>query len=186
MDTEHLPGQILLMLICIVLATGLWYLWQRTGKLMFKQLAIMIVVAPIIGLGLGPAWSWFGFDRLDIRGTANGPAPREAFTKYEGPIPVGNLGATHQLTLTPSIWGASPPSKPLHLRFEVRSPTGEVLAQGEQDLAPAKGFRWSALRAEFRPREQGQHLLLLDIPSPAGHVDFWVKELGKSSSNRLQ
>jgi len=54
-----------------------------------------------------------------------------------------------------------------------------VLAQGEQELAPAKGFRWQALRAEFRPREQGQHLLLMDIPSPVGHVDYWVKELRK-------
>jgi hypothetical protein len=179
MGTEHLPGQILLTLICIVLAMGLWYLWQRSGRRAFKQFAILIAIAPIVGIGLGPAWSWFGWDRLDIRGTANGPAPREAFTKYEGPMPVGHVGTTHQLTLTPSIWGANPPTKPLRLRFEVRSPSGEVLAQGEQDLAPAKGFRWASLRAEFRPREEGQHKLLLDIPSPAGHVDFWVKELRK-------
>src|SRR5260370_3655207 len=179
METEHLLGQILLTLIFIVAAMGLWYLWQRTGRLVFKQLAILAGIAPIIGLGLGPAWSWFGLDRLDYRSTASGPAPREAFTKYEGPIPVGKLGAKHQLTLTPSIWGAKYPSKPLHLRFEVRSPNGEVLAQGQQDLAPAKGFRWSTLRAEFKPRDEGQHLLPLEIPSPAGHVDFWVKELSK-------
>src|SRR5258708_10044129 len=78
MGTEHLPGQILLTLICIVLAMGLWYLGLRSGKQTFKQLAVMIALAPIIGLGLGPAWSWFGFDRVDIRGTANGPAPRRS------------------------------------------------------------------------------------------------------------
>jgi hypothetical protein len=179
MDNEHLIGQVLLTLIFIVLAMGLWYLGLRSGKRTFKQLAVMIAVAPIIGLGLGPAWSWFGWDRVDIRSTANGPAPREAFTKDERPIPVGKVGATHQLTLTPSIWGANPPTKPLHLRFDVRSPNGEVLAQGEQDLAPAKGFRSAPLRAEFVPREEGQHKLLMDIPSPAGHVDYWVKELRK-------
>jgi len=179
MGTEHLLGQILLTLICVVLAMGLWYLGLRSGKQGLKQLAVMIAIAPVIGLGLGPAWSWFGFDRLDIRGTASGPAPREALTKYEGPIPIGQVGATHRLTLTPSIWGTNFPTKPLHLRFEVRSPNGEVLAQGEQDLAPAKGFRWAPLRAEFVPREEGQHKLLMDIPSPAGHVDYWVKELRK-------
>jgi hypothetical protein len=144
----------------------------------------MIGILPIIGIGIGPVWSFFGWDRSDYQSTASGPTRREASSRYEGRFSVDKPEIKRLLELTPRIRGEQAPSQAVHLKFEVQSPTGEILAQGEQDLAPGKGFRWSTLRAEFQPHEEGDHVLILEMPAPVGRVDIVVKELRKGLFER--
>src|SRR5690349_19114219 len=153
MDIEQLPGMILLALLCIVAAMGLWYLSIRTSSLRMKQFAVMIGAIPVLVIGLNLGSSWFGWDNHDYRTTAVGPSSRESNAADHVTIPVTNADPRHQIELRPKIRGGNPPSQPVHLRFAVHSPKGEILAQGEQDLAPGKGLRWSPLLAEFQPSQ---------------------------------
>jgi hypothetical protein len=179
MDVEQFPGAIMLALICVLAATGLWFLSIRLRSLKMKQFAVMIGAIPVLIIGLNLASSWFGGDNPDYRSTAVGPSSREPNATDKLTIPVTNATARHQLELRPKIRGGNPPSQPVHLRFEVRSPKDEILAHGEQDLAPGQGLRWSSLRAEFQPHEEGDHVLVLDIPQPVSSVDIIVRELRK-------
>jgi hypothetical protein len=178
-DLEQLPAAILLAVICIFAAMGLWYLSIRSGSLKMKQFAVLIAVIPVLVIGLNFASSWFGSNSHDYRTTAVGPSSGEPNVTDQLAIPVTNANARHQLELRPKIRGGSPPTQAVHLRFAVHSPKGEILAQGEQDLAPDKGLRWSSLRAEFQPPEEGDHVLFLDIPQPVSSVDIVVRELRK-------
>jgi hypothetical protein len=78
----------------------------------------------------------------------------------------------------------------VHLRFTVRSPEGDTLAQGEGDLAPAPArrtwighlwprsyppLRWVPLQGQFQAREEGQYKLTLDIPQPIDSVDVVIR-----------
>ena len=179
MDIEQLPGMILLALICVLAAMGLWYLSIRSRSLKMKQFAVMIGAIPVLVIGLNIASSVFDWNNHDYRTTAVGPSSREQRAADHVAIPVTNADARHQIELRPKIRGGTPPSQPLHLRFAVHAPKGEILAEGEQDLAPGKGLRWSSLRAEFQPRQEGDHILLLDIPQPVSSVDIIVRELRK-------
>ncbi len=60
MNLEHVPGAILLTLICLLVALGLGLLGMRLRNRMLKQLAVMIGIAPVIGIGLRLGASWFG------------------------------------------------------------------------------------------------------------------------------
>ena len=179
MDVEQLPGAVLLTAICILAAMGLWYLSIRRGSLKMKQFAVMIAAMPVLFVGLNLAASWFNWGNNDYRTTAAGPSSREPIATDQLTIPVTNAAARHQLELRPRIRGRNPPTMPVHLRFTVRAPKGEILAQGEQDLAPDRGVSWSSLRAEFQPPEEGDHVLVLDIPQPVRSVDVIVRELRK-------
>ena len=179
MDIEQLPSLILLALICLLAAMGLWYLALRRDSLKLKQFAVMIGAIPVLVIGMNLASSWFGSDSHEYRTTAVGPTSRDQNATDQISIPVTNSAARHELELRPKIRGGNPPSQPLHLRFALRSSTGDILAQGEQDLPPAKGLRWSSLRAAFQPRQEGDHVLVLDIPQPVSSVDIVVRELRK-------
>jgi hypothetical protein len=179
MDVEQLPEAILLILICVLAAMGLWYLSIRRGSLKMRQFAVMIGAMPLLIIGLNLASSWFDWNHPDYRTTAVGPSSREPNTTDQLLIPVTNATARHQLELRPKIRGGNPPSQPVHLRFAVRSPKNEILEKGEQDLPPGRGLRWTSLQAEFQPREEGEHVLLLDIPQPVSSVDIIVRELRK-------
>ena len=177
MDIQQLPALLILTLVCALVAMGLWYLSLRFGSKSLKQFAVMIGAIPVLVIGVTLGFSWFGSDNPDYHTTVVGPSSREQNTTDHLLIPVTNASARHQLELRPKIRGGNPPTQPVHLRFAVSSPTGEILAQGEQDLAPGKGLRWSSLRAEFQPRQEGDHPLRLDIPQPVSSIDIVVHEL---------
>lgn len=180
MDAEHIPGAILLVLIFAVVAMGLWYAGVRWNSLRAKQIAVMVGVFPVLGFGLQFAAGWFDWNsRPEYHTTVVGPPSREAMATTEIPVPVNNAEVEHQIELTPEIRGANPPREPLHLRFKLRSPKGEILAAGEQDLSPGQKLRWMPLRAQFQPHEEGEHTLTLDIPQPASSVDVRVREIRK-------
>ncbi len=171
MNPDQLPAAIVLALICVILALGLWYLGVRRGSLKAKQFAVMIGIVPVLVIGLQLANEWFGW--------GNPAEFRTTTTTNEARIPVTNPDVKHQLVLTPKAWGGKAPSEPLRLHYAVQSPKGEILAQGEQELAPAQKLRWSPLRAEFQPREEGEHKLILEVGKPAFGVDIIVRELRK-------
>ena len=184
MDTASSPsplGAILLTLICAVIALGLWYAAVRFNKLQFKLMAVMIGAMPVIGLGIQFGSSWFGWFQTtpEFRDAAVlGPPNRKGDVNDETRFPVNNPQFAHEIQLTPKVWGANPaPSEPVRMRYIVRSPKGEVLAQGEQEFAPAKGLRWATESVRFQPREYGDHMLVLEVPNPVGSVDIRVREL---------
>src|SRR5262249_49907859 len=92
-------------------------------------------------------------------------------------IPVTEGSAEHEIVLTAKISGADYTSAPTHLIYKVRSPAGEILLQGEDDVAPGQGFRWAPLDLRFRPNGEGDFKLSLEISQPVSHVDVLVREL---------
>jgi hypothetical protein len=178
MPLEQIPGAILLTLIAILIAMGLWYLGLRFRSLKTRQAAVMVALLPVLGIGVQLGSTWLGVGRpIEFHDGAAGPPSREASVVREGPFPVNDASVRHRLELTPEIRGGDPPTKPVRLGFTVRSPKGEILAQGESELSPAKGLHWAPLRAEFQPKEEGEHSLKLEIFNPASSVDIRIREL---------
>jgi hypothetical protein len=95
MDVEQLPGAVLLILICVLAAMGLWYLSIRRGGLKMEQFAVMIGAVPVLIIGLNLASSWFDWNNRDHRTTAVGPSSREPNTTDQLLIPVTNATARH-------------------------------------------------------------------------------------------
>jgi len=175
---EQLPGAILLTLICVLVAIAVGCIGVRFNNRTVKQVAVMIGLAPVLGVGINLSASWFGWNNpAAFRDAAAGPARVQESVTRSAPFPVTNVEVGHQLELTPKIRGGDPPTGPVRLRFKVRSPKSDILAEGEQELTPARGLRWSTLRATFQPRELGEHTLDLQIPNPVGTVDIVVREL---------
>jgi hypothetical protein len=192
MDAEQTSGAILLTLVCVVGALGLWYCGVRWNRLGFKQLAVMLGIAPVIGLGLqifGPYLT-----QVEYRVYADGPTLRQSSTATTVQLNVTNPELQQRFDLVPRIRGENHPQQPVHLKFTVRSPREDSLAEGEGDLAPAKPewrwsghfwpvrwepLRWQPLRGEFQPREEGEHTLTIEIPQPVRSVDIFVRELRK-------
>src|SRR5215471_955297 len=139
MNLEQVPSAVLLTLICLLAALGLGVLGVRFQNRMIKQVAVMIGIAPVIGVGLQLGASWFGWKNpRDFRTAYAGPASTEAWVTRTAPFPVTNQDVRHELELTPEIRGGDAPTRPVPMRFKVSSPKGETLAQGEQELAPGK------------------------------------------------
>ena len=179
METDQLFGAILLTLICILGAMGLWYLGLRRNLLAAKQAAVMLAIAPVIGIGLQVAGSMGVFRPTEFRDGAAGPGRGEGSILRKGPFPVNRPHVTHEIELTAKILGGNPPTGPVHVRFVVQSPKGETVLQGEQDLAPAPRLRWVPLRARFVPEEEGEYSLAIDIPNPVGSVDIMIREISR-------
>ena len=177
MDLEQLPAAILLQLICLIIALGLWYLGLRRNSSTPKQIGVAIGLLPVLAFGV--QFIPLGFGPAEYRSAAVGPTLRETVASTAIPVPVTNSAALHELELRPKIRGANPPANPVHIKFTVRSPNGITLAEGASDLAPAQKLRWQPLRARFQPREEGEHTLLLEIPQPVSSVDVIVREVNK-------
>ncbi len=176
-DLEQLPALIILTLVCTILALGLWYLGLRRNTSGPKVIAVAIGFIPVLTIGLQFASP--KYRTPDYRSVVMGPTSREAATSTSIPLPVIHPEIQHELQLTPNIRGGNPPDKPVHLKFQVRSPQGETIAEGEGNLAPTQRLRWLALKAQFQPRQKGEHTLTVEIPQPVSSVDVIVRELDK-------
>ena len=165
----------------MLVALGLWYADVRFNKLQLKTMAVAIVAMPAIALGIQFGSAWFGWFQTTPEfhdGAVLGPPNRQGDVNDETRFPVNNPQFAHEIQLTPKVWGANPaPSQPVRMRYIVRSSKGEVLAQGEQDFAPAKTLRWATESVRFQPRESGDHLLMLQVPNQVGSVDIRIREL---------
>ena len=176
----NLPQLIFAAVACIIAAMGLWYLGLSRGSLKIKQFAVMIGIFPVF-IGVILFFSDKLADNTEFRGGAvfGSPSHRTGPVVDETAFYVDTPGKTHRIQLLPKVWGGTIPQQDTHLRYTVRSPSGEIVGQGDADSKPDKNKlpRWTPIFVEFQPREQGKHTLALEVPIEIGSVDIRVKEL---------
>ena len=177
---EGLPSALIVVLVCLIAAAGVWYLAIRCRQPRLKVFAVVIAAFPIMGFGLNIASHVFGWsDPPDFETTATGQGSRDGSMTSEFPFPVPNPGFVHQIELTPrSRSGQNAPGS-VALHFIVRTPQGEIVAEKQEMLTPGTGRYWFPLRAQFQPMDAGEYLMHLDIPSGVGSVRVRVHELRK-------
>jgi hypothetical protein len=179
MNLEQLPAAIFGTLICVIAGMGLWYLGISRGSLKLKQIAVMVGIFPLFVAGIAFFAAKLEPSHEFREGLVFGPASR-----HSGPVTeetqfyVNRPDKTHRLELRPQAWGGDIPREDVHLRYWVRSPSGEVLTQAEADARPDKNklSRWTSIFAEFRPHEEGTHKIAVEVPAVVGSVDLWVRE----------
>ncbi len=181
MDLERLPVAILIVLVSIAVAIGVWYLALRFSLPKLKAVAVLIGVFPLLGFSLQIAayiFDWGGPPDTFTTSTP-GPARRETSTTRDFPFPVTDHTFVHELELTPRAEAGTTPSGPIQLSVVVRSPKGDTLAAKAETLAPAQGQLWSPLRTRFQPADEGEHSIHLEIPAGVNEVKVKVRELRK-------
>ena len=182
MDGEQISSSLLLIRVGVVLALALFSLGVRRNNLALKQIAVALGVVPMLVSGWNIAYTSFGWDVHDFRTSmVVGSWERRSETSVtdKTTIPVTNAERKHQLVLTAKTWGGLVTTQSVRMHYTLQSPKGEILATGEQDLAPTQKLRWQPLRVDFQPQEEGDHQLILEIPRPVGSVDMIVRELRK-------
>jgi hypothetical protein len=181
MDLERLPGAILIVLVCVVVGLGLWYLAVRQHQPRLKLIAVLFGAFPVLGFGLQIAAYVFDWGRPpDTFTTATpGPASREASVTRDFPVPVTDHTVSHEVELTPRAGAGKTPPGVIQLAVIVRSPKGATLLDQTQTLAPGQGQFWSPFRARFQPLEEGEHTMHLEIPAGVDEVKVKVRELRK-------
>jgi hypothetical protein len=178
MGFDQLPTAIIVTLVCVVIVLGFWYLGIQRGSQKLKQIGVMIGIFPMLVMALILAVPWLE-GVPEYRTVAQGPLSREAATATSVMIPVTDPELTQEIELTAKIHGENPPTQPILLKFQVLSPVGEILKQGEQEAPPTQTLQWVPIRISFETREAGEHLLKLEIPQPATRVDVVARELRK-------
>jgi hypothetical protein len=177
MDQQAIIHAIIFSLATVAAGLGLWYLGVRYNILALKQMAVMIGVVPSLVFGAQIAIHLFGADKVTLYKTwTRGPGRREASFESRVPFQVNYPEAPQQIDLTPKPRIGETPSGSVHLAYKVLSPSGQLLAEGEQTVNPA-GKYWATIRTQFQTRDQGEHALILEIPSPIGEVGISILEL---------
>ncbi len=182
---EGLPGALIMILVCLVAAAGLWYVAIRFRQPRLKVFAVMIAAFPIMGFGLNIAsqigsqlFGWFD-SNPDFETTATGRVSPDGSMISEFPFPVNNPGFGHQIELKPRSSSGQTPTVSIALHLILRTPKGDVLAEKQETLAPGTDRYWSPLRTEFQPVEAGEYSLHLDVPAGVAYVKVRVHELRK-------
>ncbi|MBZ5611281.1 MAG: hypothetical protein LAP38_23715 [Acidobacteriia bacterium] len=181
MDLERLPTAILIVLISIVAALGVWYLAIRLNQPRLKAIAVLIGVFPLLGFGIQIASYFFDWGGPPDTYTTStpGPASREASTTRDSPFPVTDHTVMHEVELTPRAGAGKTPPGTIQLSVVVQSPKGQTLVNTTESLAPGQGQFWSPLRTRFQPLEEGEHSMHLEIPAGVNEVKVKVRELRK-------
>ena len=182
LEDPRVNGLLWIVVICVLVPGALWYLAVRRRRPQLKLWAAAVEVTALIVLGIDLGQTHCGrFVPDTYETTAVGPARREATPSVarEWPYPVNadEAGRQHLLEFTPVARAGEQAAGPLILRYEVRSPKGEIVAQGRETVMPAQGDKWSTLRTQFQPRDEGEHTMLLEIPKPAGEVKVKIRVL---------
>ena len=177
MNLENPPQAILAAVLCVIVAMGLWYLGLSRGSLKIKQFAVMIGIFPVFLTVI-----LLVVDKLDdnteFRGGAvfGSTTHRAGLVTDETVFEVDTPGKTHRIQLVPKVWGGGIPQRDTRLHYTLRSPSGEIVVQGDADSKPDKNKlpRWTSIFVEFQP---GKHILALEVPVEIGSVDIRVKEI---------
>lgn len=176
MEHDYITAAILLTLVCVVLALGLWYLGIRRNSRTPKQWAVLVALFPLLPLGLHflPASKHEFRDTVVLGSTRD----RANFTTTETRFEVTAAQAVHRMELTPKAWGSYVPAETVRMTYQVRSPSAEIVGKGEQDFAPApdKRLRWTTSQTTFTAREEGTYTLVLTVPRQVGSVDIRIHE----------
>jgi hypothetical protein len=181
MNLEGLPSALIVVLVCLVAAAGLWYLAIRFRQPRLKTFAVAIVVVPAVGFGFQFGSQLFGsFDsNPDFETTATGSVSLDGSMISEFPFPVNNPGFVHQIELKPRSSSGQTPTVSIPLHFILRTTKGDILAEKQAILAPGTDRYWLPLRTEFQPVEAGEYSLHLDVPRGVSYVKVRVHELRK-------
>ena len=175
LEDPRVNGLLWILVICVLVPGALWYLAVRRRRSQLKVWAVAVEVTALIVLGIDLGQTHCGrFVPDTCETTAVGPARREATpsvtSEWKYPVNTGEAGRQHLLEFTPVARPGEQADGPLTLRYEVRSPNGQIVAQDRETVMPAQGDKWSILRAQFQPRDECEHTMLLEIPKPADEV----------------
>lgn len=175
-------GALIFTLVCLLMATLIWYRVLPVNKRGRKVLAVLLGAFPIVGFGGqlvmyygSEFFGWFGPSDA-FRTTATGAARSEKEAVREFPIDIDNDGQPHSLDLTPKANFGESAAGQVTVSMELRSPRGEVVKQHDAMVGPDHGDAWKTATIEFTPPQAGRYLLKLVIPNPVGQVLVAIRE----------
>jgi hypothetical protein len=181
MEQDELIRAIVTFLIVgIIIPMTLWYLGIRKNSSQFKMWAVVVAVIYFVAVGIDLGTRWFGlFEESTFRTGLVGPARRaeESSITRETPYYVKHADRRHLIELLPVAKIGEQAVGSLTLRYEVRAPDDEMLAQGQETVRPAKGDKWAAIHTEFPARDVGLHKLVVEVPKPAGEIKVTISEV---------
>ena len=174
MEHDFITAAILLTLVCVIIALGLWYLGIRRNSRTPKMWAVLVGLFPLLPIGL----QFLPTPKHEFRDTSVlGPQrDRITFTTTETRFEVTAPQAVHQMELTPKAWGSYQPAETVRIAYQVKSPSAEVVGKGEQDFAPTQRLRWTTSQTTFTAREEGTYTVLLTVPPQVGSVDIRIRQ----------
>jgi hypothetical protein len=165
MDDDQLIRAIATFVIVALLVPAvLWYLGIRFSKPQLKIWGVLIGAIYVLTFSFNLAHDHFDLFPVTYRTELQGPGVVDCT------YPVNVPGSRHEMVLTPVPKYNEHPTTPLTLSFEVQSPTGQVVAKGQETL------NWTPLKTQFTTPEQGEHKLILQIPVPARKVRIAITE----------
>jgi len=192
MDDEQLMRAVATFVIVgLLVPAALWYLGIRFAKPQLKAWGVIIGVIFVVLFGFNAAHDWLDWFPVTYHTDLSGPdtRAREETVLVDGQYRVNVEGSRHQMVLTPVAKYDEEPRAPVMLSYEVRSPSGQVVAKGRETLQPrpsgwtflrtSRAATWVHLRTEFVSPEEGEHKLILQIPKPVRKVRVEIAERKK-------
>ena len=192
MDDEQLIRAIATFVIVgLLVPATLWYLGIRFAKPQLKAWGVIIGVIYVAAFGFNAAHDWLDWFPVTFRTDMSGPDARARGETVVGDAQyrVNVEGSRHEMVLTPVAKYDEQPTAAVMLSFEVRSPSGKVVAKGRETLQPkpsrwtflstSKAAIWTPLKAEFISSEEGEHTVTLEIPKPVRKVRIEIAERKK-------
>jgi len=187
-DSQLIHVVITFAVVGILVPATLWYLAIRLGKPQLKMWGAVIGVTYTLLFAVNAAHEWLDWFPNVYETYLAGPNQRTRGTSAvsDASYRVNEAGSRHELVLTPVANYDEPAMGPVTIVFEVHSPSGRVVAKGQQTLAPAKNHwtpirankaaTWTPLKTEFTSPEDGDHKLIVEIPRPVRKVRVEITE----------
>src|SRR5215471_709506 len=159
MDLSQLPVLIMLVLVSVTGAGGLWYFGIRTGSRLLKHLAVMLGALPVVVIGAEVASFYELFRPTEFRFGAVFQPDVPAGAWQDGPLfhlDEEQAERRHELEITVEVWGGNPPKGPIEFGVSVVGPDGNVVAEERLSTSPAPGkLKWLPVKMQFQPRGRG-------------------------------
>ena len=176
-DLSRIVPAAIFVLVLESIAMGLWYLSLRLERRRLKRWAVAVGLLPVLALGSRLANDYLAGSYDTFRTSTPGPPGRKGSTTRQIPFPVNEGRSVQQISVTPRASLEELPAGPVPLGYWLKSPQGETLAQGEEQLAPGQGTRWQPLKATVETQQPGTYMLLLEIFGPVDVADIEIREL---------
>jgi hypothetical protein len=175
-----IPRAILMLAICAVIGSGLFYLGLARRVPLLKLMGVMLVIMSWVAVGIQVGSAYFGWFRPEFRSTMlYQPQPGEDSRTGEMDLPIHDGDGRQKLRLRPDVFGSGPaPGGPVTLEIKIRSPRGAVVLDTQQQTPPAAKnvLRWQPIETSFTPQEPGQYMLTVKAPVAVGSIDVWMRQ----------
>ena len=187
-DSQLIRAVITFAVIGVLVPATLWYLAIRLGKPQLKMWGAVIGVIYTLLFAVNAAHEWLDWFPNVYTTYVAGPNERArgASVVSDAQYHVNEAGSRHELVLTPVANYNEAAVGSVTIVFEVQSPSGRVVAKGQQTLEPAKNHwtpirankaaTWTPLKTEFTSPEDGDHKLIVEIPRPVRKVRVEIAE----------